>query len=43
MMERSGLIIIDMDKAIANGFVTMTDELGLMADAELAERDDASK
>jgi len=43
LMERSGLIIIDMDKAIANGFVTMTDELGVMADAELSERDDASK
>lgn len=42
LMEKSGLIIIDFDKAIQNGFVHMTDKLGQLADLELSERDDAS-
>ena len=42
LMERSGLIIIDFDKAIEYGFVHMTEQLGKLADLELAERDNAS-
>lgn len=34
LMERSGLIIIDYDKAIEYGFVHMTERLGKIADAE---------
>jgi hypothetical protein len=33
LMERSGLVIIDFDKAIECGFVHMTDRLGQLADA----------
>jgi hypothetical protein len=33
LMERSGLVIIDFDKAIEYGFVHMTDRLGQLADA----------
>jgi hypothetical protein len=41
LMERSGLIIIDMDKAIANGFVHLSERLGEIADLELSEAEDA--
>ena len=41
LMERSGLIIIDMDKAIANGFVHLSERLGAIADLELSEAEDA--
>jgi len=42
LMERSGLVIIDFDKAIQNGFVHMTERLGALADIELSgEGDDA--
>jgi hypothetical protein len=41
LMERSGLIIIDMDKAIANGFVHLSERLGVIADLELSEGEDA--
>ena len=34
LMEKSALIIIDFDKAIENGFVHLTDQLGVLADAE---------
>jgi hypothetical protein len=34
LMERSGLVIIDFDKAIEYGFVHMTDRLGQIADVE---------
>ena len=34
LMERSGLVIIDFDKAIENGFVYMTERLGEIADGE---------
>ena len=37
LMERSGLIIIDMDKAIANGFVYLSERLGAIADLEWSE------
>jgi hypothetical protein len=33
LMERSGLVIIDFDKAIEYGFVHMTDRLCQLADA----------
>ena len=39
LMERSGLIIIDFDKAIQNGFVHMTERLGKIADI-MESRDD---
>jgi len=39
LMERSGLIIIDMDKAIQNGFVHLSERLGAIADIELSERE----
>jgi hypothetical protein len=38
-MERSGLIIIDMDKAIQNGFVHLSERLGAIADIELSDRE----
>ena len=41
LMEQSGLIIIDMDKAIANGFVHLSERLGAIADLELSEAEDA--
>jgi hypothetical protein len=41
LMERSGLIIIDMNKAIANGFVHLSERLGAIADLELSEAEDA--
>ena len=41
LMERSGLIIIDMDKAIANGFVHLSERLGAIVDLELSEAEDA--
>ena len=41
LMERSGLIIIDMDKAIVNGFVHLSERLGAIADLELSEAEDA--
>ena len=41
LMERSGLIIIDFDKAIEYGFVHMTERLGQLADIEEASDDDA--
>ena len=34
LMERSGMIIIDFDKAIEYGFVHMTDRLGALANIE---------
>lgn len=34
LMERSGLVIIDFDKAIENGFVHMTERLGALAGME---------
>ena len=34
LMERSGLVIIDFDKAIENGFVKMTGKLGVLSDIE---------
>ena len=42
LMERSGLVIIDFDKAIENGFVHMTERLGDLADLadELEESSD---
>jgi hypothetical protein len=40
-MERSGLIIIDFDKAIEYGFVHMTERLGQLADIEEANDGDA--
>lgn len=40
LMEQSGLVIIDFDKAIENGFVHLTDRLGKLADLEAAEFDD---
>jgi hypothetical protein len=41
LMERSGLIIIDFDKAIEYGFVHMTERLGQLADIEEANDGDA--
>lgn len=41
LMERSGLIIIDMNKAIENGFVHLSERLGAIADLELDEAEDA--
>jgi hypothetical protein len=41
LMERSGLVIIDFDKAIEYGFVHMTDRLGQLADAaEMKDEED---
>jgi hypothetical protein len=40
LMERSGLIIIDFDKAIEYGFVHMTERLGQLADIEEANDGD---
>jgi hypothetical protein len=40
LMERSGLIIIDFQKAIQNGFVHLSERLGAIADLELGEADD---
>lgn len=34
LMEQSGLVIIDFDKAIENGFVHLTERLGKLADLE---------
>ena len=42
LMERSGLIIIDFDKAIQNGFVHMTERLGKIADIEKEARGDGN-
>ena len=42
LMERSGLIIIDMDKAIQNGFVHLSERLGAIADIELSERENGN-
>jgi hypothetical protein len=39
LMERSGLIIIDFQKAIQNGFVHLSERLGAIADLELGEAD----
>jgi hypothetical protein len=41
LMERSALVIIDFDKAIANGFVHMTERLMSLADSETEGGDDA--
>ena len=41
LMERSGLIIIDFDKAIEYGFVHMTERLGQLADIEETSDGDA--
>lgn len=40
LMEKSGLVIIDFDKAIEYGFVHMTERLGALADLEESELDD---
>jgi hypothetical protein len=40
LMERSGLIIIDFQKAIQNGFVHLSERLGQIADLELSEGGD---
>jgi hypothetical protein len=40
LMERSGLIIIDFQKAIQNGFVHLSERLGQIADLELSEDGD---
>ena len=37
LMERSGLVIIDFDKAIEYGFVHLTERLGALADLEDAD------
>jgi len=34
LMEKSGLVIIDFNKAIENGFVHLTERLGALADQE---------
>ena len=34
LFEKSGLVIIDFNKAIENGFVNMTEQLGRLADIE---------
>lgn len=34
LMEKSGMVIIDFEKAIENGFVNLTDRLGKLADLE---------
>ena len=39
LMERSGLVIIDFDKAIEYGFVHLTERLGALADLEEADGD----
>ena len=39
LMERSGLVIIDFDKAIEYGFVHLTERLGELADQEEADAD----
>jgi len=41
LMEQSGLIIIDMNKAIQNGFVHLTEKLSEIASIELGEDEDA--
>ncbi len=41
LMERSGLVIIDFNKAIEYGFVHLTERLGQLADLEEADYDDA--
>lgn len=40
LMERSGLVIIDFQSAIENGFVHMTKQLSALADIEDVEDDD---
>lgn len=35
LMEKSGLVIIDLNKAIENGFVDLTEKLGKIADTEV--------
>jgi len=42
LMERSGLIIIDFQKAVQNGFVHLSERLGAIADLELGEVDNDS-
>lgn len=42
LMEQSGLIIIDFDKAIECGFVHLSERLGELCDIELKDRDDDS-
>jgi hypothetical protein len=39
LFEKSGLVIIDFDKAIENGFVHMTEKLGELADREEQDAD----
>lgn len=41
LMERSGLIIIDFNKAIQNGFVHLSERLAAIADLQSSESDDA--
>jgi hypothetical protein len=41
LMERSGLVIIDFDKAVEYGFVHLTDRLGKIADVEEDSNGDA--
>jgi hypothetical protein len=40
LFEQSGLVIIDFDKAIENGFVSLSAQLGVLADKEMAGADD---
>ena len=39
LFEKSGLVIIDFHKAIENGFVHLTEELGKLAEQEEADSD----
>lgn len=41
LMEKSGLVIIDFNKAIMNGFVRLTERIGELADSEAEDDDDA--
>jgi hypothetical protein len=41
LMERSGMVIIDFEKAIEYGFVHLTERLGEIADLEEADNGDA--
>lgn len=40
LMERSGMVIIDFDKAIEYGFVHLTERLGALADLEESDADE---
>ena len=42
LMERSGLVIIDFDKAIQHGFVHLTERLGKLADLEMEDDDESA-